>query len=488
MRPDISLFGGSGFPSADSGGVSTIGEWERLPIREMHMDDSDEEYSDALEKEHHDHPNAAPGSEGGTRHIHVKNISKIEGHGSLDIAIDGNKVKYVKLKITESKRFYTQAIRGKFAISLPLMTSRICGTCSIAHLSCCSEAVEKALDYTPTDQTILLRKLSLYGMMIRDHALHLFLFCLPDLFGKDSVLDFEPPQDELIKKAFAIKSAGNNLSKAVAGRAIHATFAEVGKFSHIPDQNSVKVVLEELKSVRDYVIEFIDIFYNCQFRLERETAFVSLLTEDYSFLGGSVIDSRHEEIPQGDYWEYLEKVIIPYSQAAGYSFKGQEYMVGALSRMNLNKNNLHAQTKDEVPKSLSAFPSKNVFHNNLAQSIEVLHCIDHSIELLESNEFKEENHEPVVVKEGNGVGMLEAPRGTLFYELSVDKAGMVNYGNIIVPTQQNQISMEKSVVELVEQNIDQDKAKIEYEIEKLIRAYDPCMSCASHFLRINWHL
>jgi sulfhydrogenase subunit alpha len=155
--------------------------------------------------------------------------------------------------------------------------------------------------------------------------------------------------------------------------------------------------------------------------------------------------------------------------------------------MNLNKNSMHSQTKDEVPKILSTFPSKNVFHNNLAQAIEILHCIDHSIELLESNEFKEENHEPVVVKEGDGVGMLEAPRGTLFYALSINEKGMVKYGNIIVPTQQNQIGMEKSVVKLVEENIDQSRAKIEYEIEKLIRAYDPCMSCASHFLKIKWH-
>lgn len=486
MQADNNPFISSPFPGASTGNARIIGQEEHPQLREMHTDDTDEEYADNLEKDHSDTPRSASVGGEATRHIHLNNISKIEGHGSLDIAIKGGKVKYVKLKITESKRFYAQAIRGKFAISLPLMTSRICGTCSIAHLSCCSEAVEKALGYTPTDQTLLLRKLSLYGMMIRDHAMHLYLFCLPDLFGKDSVLDFEPPQDELIRKAFAIKSAGNNLSKAIAGRAIHATFAEVGKFSHIPEEKGVKEVLSELKSVRDYAIEFIELFYNCEFKLERDTAFVSLRTNDYSFLGGSVIDSAGEEIPDDKYWDYLNRVVIPYSEATGYNFEGKEFMVGALSRINLNRNSMHPQTRSEVPKFLSAFPSKNIFHNNLAQAIEVLHCVDHSIELLESNEFKEESHEPVVVKAGEGVGMLEAPRGTLYYMLSIDKTGMVKYGNIIVPTQQNQVGMEKSVVKLVEENIDQNKAKIEYEIEKLIRAYDPCMSCASHFLRINW--
>jgi coenzyme F420-reducing hydrogenase alpha subunit len=435
---------------------------------------------DSLEEHAH------AGGPDGEKHIRLENITKIEGHGSLDIKIKGGKVKYVKLKITESKRFYTQAIRNKFALSLPLMTSRICGTCSIAHLTCCSEAVERALGYTPTDQTLLLRKLSLYGMMIRDHALHLFIFCLPDIFGKDSVLDFDPAQDELVKKAFAIKSAGNNLSKVIAGRAVHATFAEVGRFSHLPEKDEIKKVAEELKSVRGYVIEFAEIFHKCEFGLERDIDFVSLVTKDFSFSNGVIRDSKGETIEEERFWNYLDRVVIPYSEATGYNFEGREYMVGALARMNLNRDSMHAQTRSDMSGFMDVFPSKNIFHNNLAQAIEILHCIDHSIEILESNDFKEEKHDPVTIKEGQGVGLLEAPRGTLYYMLSIDKTGKVKYGNIIVPTQQNQIGMEKSVVQLVEQNIDKTKGEIEYEIEKLIRAYDPCMSCASHFLKINW--
>lgn len=418
--------------------------------------------------------------------IRLDNITKIEGHGSLDIKIKDKKVKYVKLKITESKRFYTQAIRGKFSLSLPLVTSRICGTCSIAHLTCCSKAVEMALNYTPSDQTILLRKLATYGMMIRDHSLHLYLFCLPDLLGKDSILDLEGAEEELVRKAFAVKSAGNNLSKAIAGRAVHATYAEVGKFTHVPTKEDVKPVIKELKAARDSAIEFIEMFYNCEFKLERDMNFVAMAAPDYSFIDGQVKDSKGLTLPEKDYWSYLDKVIIPYSEATGYNFEGQEYFVGALARMNLNKENLHADTKKDAQKFMNAFPSKNIYHNNLAQAIETLHCIDHSIELLESNEFKEEKNEPVVIKAGEGVGLIEAPRGTLYYMLSLDNSGKIEYGRIIVPTQQNQIGMEKSVVRVVEENIDKEKKQIEYEIEKLIRAYDPCMSCASHFLRVKW--
>ncbi|MGD0729081.1 MAG: Ni/Fe hydrogenase subunit alpha [Candidatus Micrarchaeaceae archaeon] len=419
-------------------------------------------------------------------HIRMNNLSKMEGHGSLDIKIKDKKVVYVKLGITESKRFYTQAIRGKFALSLPLMTSRICGTCSIAHLTACAEAVEKALDYKPSDQTILLRNLSCNGMMIRDHALHLFIFCLPDIYGKDSVLDFDKSQDELIQKAFAIKSAGNNLSKVIAGRAIHATYAEVGKFSHVPEKEAVAKVVKELKSVRDYAIEFIEIFYNAEFKLEREVNFVSLVNKDYLFTGGDIQDSGGTIIKREKYFDYLNGVVIPYSQAMGYSYKGKEYMVGALARMNLNKNSLTSTTKKDAQKFISAFPSNNIYSNNLAQAIEILNCIDQSIALLESNEFKEETAEPLKIKAGDGVGLIEAPRGSLYYMLSIDKTGKVDYGTIVVPTSQNQISMEKSVGRVVEENINKSKEAIEYEIEKLIRAYDPCMSCASHFLKIKW--
>ena len=418
--------------------------------------------------------------------IHIDNLSKIEGHGSLDIKIKNNKVDYVKLEITESKRFYTQAIRGKFALSLPLMTSRICGTCSIAHLTCCAEAVERTFEYTPSEQTMLLRKLSLNGMMIRDHSLHLFIFSLPDLFGKDSVLDFDESQNELVRKAFAIKSAGNNLSKAVAGRAIHATFAEVGKFSHIPEKDKVAETLKELKSARDYVLEFIELFYNAPLKLERDVDYVALTNDDYSFIGGVMEDSTGQKMPPEKYMDYLNRVIIPYSQATGYNFEGKEFMVGALARMNLNRKSLNATTRNDAKSYMNVFPSNNIYHNDLAQAIEILNCVDQSIELLESNEFKDEHNEPVVVKEGTGVGLIEAPRGTLYYMLSIDKAGKVKDGSIIVPTAQNQISMEKSVVRVVEENIDKDRHQIEHEIEKLIRAYDPCMSCASHFLKIKW--
>jgi sulfhydrogenase subunit alpha len=418
--------------------------------------------------------------------ITVDNLSKIEGHASVDIKVRKGKVQDVKLKVNENKRFYTQAIRGKQFESVPQLVSRICGTCSIAHLTCCTEAVEKALNVQPSEQTIILRKLLTYGMMIRDHAMHLYLFSLPDILGKDSVLDFDEKQHELVHQAFDVKKAGNDLSKLIGGRAIHPPFAQIGTFSKLPDNNEAKKVIEELKTVRSHVFDLTKIFHDCDFSFQSKTNFVALTTEDFSFLEGVIKSSKKLIIPENLYWEHLQRVIIPYSAATGYEFEDKEFMVGALARMNLNREKLHRSTRSELAKYIRMFPSKNIYHNNLAQAIEIMHCIDHSIELLETKEFKSEPKPVVNAREGRGVGVIEAPRGTLYYALSLNKEGKISYGNLVIPTAQNQIKMERDIKVLVSQNIDKSKGFIQHEIEKLIRAYDPCMTCATHFLKVNW--
>ena len=161
-------------------------------------------------------------------------------------------------------------------------------------------------------------------------------------------------------------------------------------------------------------------------------------------------------------------------------------MVGALARVNLSIEKLHENTKRDAAKYLRVFPSKNIYHNNLAQAIEILHSIDHSIDILDGYTFRPEEPVEIVPKDAENVGVIEAPRGTLYYRLKLGKDGYVKNGTIIVPTQQNQINIRQDIFTLVQMNINKSKEYIVNEIEKLIRAYDPCMSCASHFLKVRW--
>lgn len=419
--------------------------------------------------------------------INIEQLSKTEGHADLEVKIRKGKVEDVKLKISENKRFYTQAVRKRHYSSIPQFVARICGTCSIAHLTCCIKAVEKCLDIEPSEQIQIQRKLSVYGMMIRDHALHLYFFCLPDIFSKDSIFDFDSSKDNLIKQAFAVKSAGNNLSKLIAGRAVHPTLQKIGYFSKIPSKEQIREMIEQLKKTREHVFELVELFYNSNFEFSRETNFISLDSKDYSFLDGSIVTSTGLKVKEEDFWNYLERIIIPYSQATGFKFNTKEYMVGALARMNLNKDKLYIDSKKELNQFLKVFPSNNIYHNNLAQAIEILHCLDHSIQLLETNEFKSQSPPKLTLKgERRGIGVIEAPRGTLYHHLEINRASKVTYANFVIPTAQNQIKMENDIRLLLPKILNKQKHEIYHELEKVIRAYDPCMSCASHFLKLKW--
>ncbi len=413
-------------------------------------------------------------------------ISKIEGHAELDIKVRNGKVEDLKLKVNENKRFYTQAVRGKPYNSVPQLVSRICGTCSIAHLNCSIEAFENALGIEPSEQAMLLRKLSMFGLNIRDHAMHLYLFSLPDVFGKDSILEFQGSEEKWIADCFQMKAAGNALSTLILGRAVHGMFAMIGGYAKFPEKAAMKEVKEKLGSVREKAIDLIEVFYENDSSFESLSNYVSLGSESFDFLTGEIISSEGYCIPEKHYWDHVQRVIIPYSQSTGFEFEGQRYMVGALSRFNLNRGSLNKKTKKDCSKFLSCFPSKDVFDNNLAQAIEIVHCIDSAMEILESAEFKQEQKPLPKKQEGKGIGAIEAPRGLLYYTVEIDKNGIIRHAEICTPSQQNQINMENDLKNVVLAYLGNGKERVALELEKLIRAYDPCFSCASHFLKINW--
>ena len=418
----------------------------------------------------------------------ISEITKIEGSAGLDVTLKDGKVESVHFAIQEYKRFFTTAMVGKPVAAIPQMLTRICGTCSNAHLMASIEAVEKALDMKPSAQTKLLRALTYHGLIIRDHALHLYIFSLPDLFGKDSLLQFDesdPLQHDLLHDAFAVKGAGNHLAILVAGRSVHAPFPMPGGFAHLPDEEGMKNSIAELRSIRPAVLRLIDVYSKCPFSLIRKTNYVALKCDSFSYLEGELWDMNGKVAEEADYRNHLERVVIPYSEASGYKFDGDSYRVGAMARLNINKNAMHPNTLRDAAGALARFPSHDVFDNQLAQAIAILHSVDESIELLEKSSFQKEALIPMVPRESVGVGVVEAPRGTLFHKLELDAKGIVKHGEVIVPTGQNQITIELDLKQYIEDHLDMEEEVLSLECEKIIRAYDPCMSCASHFLKLN---
>lgn len=424
--------------------------------------------------------------------ITIESLTKIEGNAALDVKITDGRVEYAHFIIAESKRFFTRSIEGKPIAAVPQLLSRICGTCSVAHLMCSIEACEHALGITPSAQTMLLRHLTMYGMYIRDHALHLYLFAMPDIFGKDAFLDFDendPKEHQLLHDCFDVKAAGNYLATIVSGRVVHAMHPTLGGFLHFPTQAEVAEAIKKLEAVRPAVLRLIDVFAKADFHFDRGGKYMALKSADrYSFLEGEIVDSQGEHTSEVDFADFVEHVVHPYSEASAYQHEGETFMVGALARLNLQKGLLHPVTIKSTATILERFPSTDVFDNNLAQAIETLHSLDEAIDLLRQNTIEAEPVNDKPTQHATGVGVVEAPRGLLYHKIEVGDDGLVKRGQIIVPTGQNQISIEEDIMVMVQRLLDQKvpREKIVHELEKLVRAYDPCISCSTHFLKVNW--
>lgn len=416
-------------------------------------------------------------------------ITKIEGAAALDVAVRDGKVTDLKFKITEYKRFYTKGVVGKNVAAVPQFVARICGTCSNAHLIASVKAIESALAATVTPQTAIMRRLAMNGLLIRDHGLHLYVFSLPDIVGRDTILEFDETNErerQLLHDTFEVKAAGNQLSIAFGGRSVHAPFMMLGGFMQFPDEATVSKTRQMLEHARPAVLRLIQEFAVCTFSCLDPSHSVALIgNSGYDFLDGEIHITDQRTIPPANFRNHLEKVIIPYSHATGYRFEGDTFIVGALARLNLGRDLINERTKKDAKEAIGLFPSQNIFHNNLAQAIEILHCIDDSLDILAANPtFPKEPPSTVTRSDGVGIGVIEAPRGTLYHRYDIQNR-TVTSAEIIVPTGQNQISIEKNLVRVVEANIDKSQAELSYELEKLVRAYDPCMSCASHFLKVT---
>ncbi|MEA3249061.1 MAG: nickel-dependent hydrogenase large subunit [Patescibacteria group bacterium] len=418
-------------------------------------------------------------------------ISKVEGHAKLKLTIRDGKAEKAQYEITEAKRFYTRAVEGKPLAAIPQLLSRICGTCSNAHQLAAIEACEAAAGIKPSEQTMLLRHLTMYALNIRDHALHLYLFAMPDIYGVDNFLAFDENDEEQhqhLHDCFEIKAAGNYLAEIVAGRSIHALFHMVGGVTKVPTKEQADEAIKKLEAARPAVLRCIETFKNAPFHLDRKMDYMAQVPDgNFWFMDGDVMCSDGGRWGEKEFRDLLEHKVLPYSTASAYTHDGKPFMVGALARVNVAKDMLHDKTKETLGDTLDLFPSTDIFHNNLAQAIEILHALDHTIELLQKHEFTAEPPIKVEKKAGVGIGVVEAPRGTLYHRIETGDDGKVAKGEVIVPTGQNQINIERDIVALVNGLLpDAEREEIEMEIEKLIRAYDPCMSCATHFLKVKW--
>ena len=428
--------------------------------------------------------------------VDVKHVTRVEGHGNIVVNVKNGEITKLELQIVESPRFFESFLRGRHYSEAPHITCRICGICSVGHTTASVKAMENALGITPSEQTLLLRKLILHGEQMQSHWLHLFFLAVPDFLGVGSVIPLAHTHPEVVKRALRMKRLANDICCVVAGRHIHPIAMHVGGFTHIPKVAELTDLKRRLEECRKDTAEMAALLATLEKPdFTRDTEYIALSDpnkKEYAFYDGKVTSTKTDKtIDVDDYLSWIQEYIEPHSTAKHVKTpRSPSFMVGALARYNNNHEQLHPAAKKVAAQVGLNGGSINPFDNNTAQLVETVHCLEDSIEIIDELLTRGMTLESLVepTKYGRGAGTTEVPRGILFHDYTVGDDGFITDSNLIIPTTQNYANIEADLRGLVMQLLDSGlgKEEITLKLEMLVRAYDPCISCSVHFLNVEF--
>lgn len=416
--------------------------------------------------------------------IRIDHIAKIEGHASFTADIIAGDVRAAKIKIEEGARLFEGIMKDRLDEEVPEIGSRICGVCPVAHSFAGFKAIENAYNIEIKEPALSLRKLMALGQLINSHALHLFFFSLSDFFGFKNDLQLINAYPEKTHDAVKIRDIGNKLVEIVGGRSIHPLTSCIGGMRKSPDIEKLKQLLNDCQNNLELAVKLGELFINLKYPdFHRQTTFVSLYNpNEYAIYDGQIkVDGKIMK-PE-EFMALIKEVQISNDVAKRAYFSDRSYMVGALARLNNHREQLNPQAMELLEESKLKFPCYNPFYNIMAQAIELVHCFEETIIILNNlvRQKIEVSETAISNRTGEGLGVIEAPRGLLFYELKI-KDGIVENVNIITPTDQNLTNLEADLEEFEHiggfNNL--NKQEREDKIKMLIRAYDPCVTCAVH--------
>jgi coenzyme F420-reducing hydrogenase alpha subunit len=423
--------------------------------------------------------------------IEVHHVTRVEGHGDIVVDTENGVIKECRFEVVEAPRLFEAFVRGRPYYELSHITSRICGICSIGHATASLEATEKALGVELTEQATLLRKLNFHGEMIDSHVLHTYYLVAPDFLGVGSVIPLASTHPEIVERALRIKKLSGDVCAMVSGRHTHPCAMTVGGFTFTPKESDVRAMLDRFVAARADMDATIEVFSTLPWpEFERETEYVSLKKGDeYAYIGGQIATTDGFTYPIDQYRKVTNEYMVPFSTAKWTKHNRDEYMVGALARFNNNYDQLHPRAKEAAAKLGMKPLVTNTFLNTAAQAIEMVHCVEDSIRIMEellSRGIKAEDPAPFEVKAGEGVGSCDVPRGILFHNYVYDENGICTDANCIIPTGQNYGNLNADMNALLPQILDRPQDEIRLMLEMLVRAYDPCISCSTHYLNVEF--
>lgn len=422
--------------------------------------------------------------------VDVHYVTRVEGHGNIKVNIKNGTIEDCRLEIVESPRFFEAMTKGRHYDEASLITSRICGICSVGHQLASVRATEDAFGIQISEQEKRLRRLMNCGEYFESHILHIYFLAVPDYVGVKSVLPLVNTHKDVVVQALKLKKLGHYIGNVIGGRLIHPMALNVKAMTKVPTPQILEDIIAKLEDGKLELQLGIKLLKSLKLpQFERETEYISLYKKgEYALLDGNIFSSDTGEAAYKDYLQLTNEYLVDYSTAKHAKHNRDSFMVGALARYNNNHEWLSASAKEAAEDLGLRAPCYNSYLNTFAQFVELVHIADDTIaaakELLNTDVQLESRKFPL--KSGVGVGLVEVPRGILYHEYTYNDKGYMEKTNCIIPTGQNLKNIENDFRALLPTVLNKSKEEITLLLEMMVRAYDPCISCSSHILDVEF--
>ncbi len=425
---------------------------------------------------------------GDTRTIRTEALARVEGEGAMQVRIRGGEVENVELQIYEPPRFFEALLRGRSFAEAPDITARICGICPVAYMTSAFNAMEDALGVEVDERIRVLRRLMYCGEWVESHALHVFLLHAPDFLGFESAWTMARDHREVVEGGLKIKAIGNDLIRMIGGRAIHPINVRVGGFYKAPSRADLEALVPGLEEARELARRSVAWVAGLDFPdFEQDYEFVALRHPDrYAVENGRLVSGSGLDIAPGEYEEHFIEQQVPHSTALQSRMAGGgTYFLGPMARYSLNSAQLSDVARAAAEEAGLAEQCRNPFKSIIVRAVEILYAFDEALRLITDYEPPDPPAVEIEPKASLGTGWSEAPRGMLWHRYRLEGDGSIADARIVPPTSQNQARIEQDLLEFVRPRVELPDDRLQWECEQAIRNYDPCISCSTHFLKLD---
>jgi coenzyme F420-reducing hydrogenase alpha subunit len=422
--------------------------------------------------------------------IEVPLLARVEGEGALDLAIEGGRIEDLRLRIFEPPRFFEKLLEGRAYSEVPDIVARICGICPVAYQMSAAHAIEAAFGVEVTPWVRAMRRLIYCGEWIESHALHIHLLAAPDFFGYDSAIAMARDYPDEVRRGLHLQNLGNEIIRLLGARSVHPVGVRIGGFHHAPDPKTVRSLANRIEAALPDARELVR--WTARFPLPTEQQTFTCVAlrhpSEYPMNEGRIVstDAAQLDIDAHAFETRFSELHVPHSTALHAHLDGQPYLVGPLARINLCGGHLPREVHETLAGTGVHFPSRNMFHSVVARAAEMHYALLEALRLLREYQPPTAPYVPVTPREAQAAWATEAPRGLLWHRYALDADGRVRSARIVPPTSQNQARIEQDLHQsITDMGVDRSDAELRQRAEMIIRNYDPCISCATHFLRVN---